>query len=233
MPPIAVLVALLIAATSQPSGPRAPTSFITRTQAMADGAELAVSFEAHLVREINLLPGPTRDRATAMDSASLLVLEAVNSGGHFEQILTHQSILRRLRPPLPMTAVVAGFGERRRPDSAATERHTGWSFRATPSTQVASAERGVVVWAGPIDGMGMTVIVAHSRRVHTVYSNLLTLGVTTVQAVNRGDIIALGAATDATDRRELYFELRLDGIPVDPESELGRPPSLTQSHESP
>lgn len=233
MPLTAGLLALLIGVLPQPADPNPPASFAMRAQTRAAATELAMVIHAQLVHEVDLLPGPTRERGAAMDDASSLVASAVNAGGVFEQIFTHRSILQRLRAPLSLQSVRAGFGERRRPDSAASERHTGWSFHATSAAQVASAERGVVVWAGPIDGLGMTVIVAHSRRVHTVYANLLTLNVSTGQAVDRGDIVAFGAASDLTDRRELYFELRIDGIPVDPATELGTPTSLTTSGGAP
>jgi murein DD-endopeptidase MepM/ murein hydrolase activator NlpD len=220
----ALLVALLSVIVGTPSDSQVtPASFIERARAVTMGAEAGAAFTQVLVEVVELLPGPTSRRAEAMDAAAGAAADAVAAGGAYEQIFTHRSILQRLRAPLSLGNVRAAFGERRRPDSSATERHTGWSFHATSAAQVVSSERGVVVWAGPVDGLGMTVIVAHSSRIHTVYANLLVLNVTEGAPVARGDILAFGAATDLSDRREFYFELRIDGIPVDPASELGTP----------
>jgi septal ring factor EnvC (AmiA/AmiB activator) len=74
---------------------------------------------------------------------------------------------------------------------------------------------GVVSFAEPFAGLGLLVIVDHGQGAVSLYGHLAS------RAVTRGDRVAAGQALGTTGTSplgnpELYFELRIDGRPVDP-----------------
>ena len=70
-------------------------------------------------------------------------------------------------------------------------------------------------FAGPFAGYGNLVIVDHGAQTYSLYGNLKEVALTKGAALTRGDLIGtVGVAT--TGATGLYFELRVDGRPVDP-----------------
>jgi septal ring factor EnvC (AmiA/AmiB activator) len=74
---------------------------------------------------------------------------------------------------------------------------------------------GVVAFAGPFSGFGNLVIVDHGAQNFSLYGDLLDFSVAKGARVDRGQ--ALGSAGPLpSGGTGLYFELRVDGRPVDP-----------------
>ncbi len=92
----------------------------------------------------------------------------------------------------------------------------GLSIAADTGSEVQSAAAGVVVYSGNgLRGYGNLVIVKHSETLLTAYAHNSEL------LVGEGDQVHLGQTIARVGRNpdgnaELYFELRLDGKPVDP-----------------
>lgn len=95
--------------------------------------------------------------------------------------------------------------------------------------EVAAAERapaiavheGTVAYAAPFSGFGTLVIVDHGGSAFTLYGHLLDAAVTAGTNVSRGT--ALGhVGLSPSGGAALYFELRVDGRPVDPLQWLAR-----------
>ncbi len=74
---------------------------------------------------------------------------------------------------------------------------------------------GVVAFAGTFSGFGNLVIVEHSPQTFSLYGDLLEVGVSKGSRLERGQILGTVGATPAGPAG-LYFELRVDGQPVDP-----------------
>lgn len=195
-----------------------PPSFLHDLQLVDRASRTALGVVTHVQEAI--LPMLPEVRA-AIDNAILdsttVVGDALSSVAGFRaiepSIWSHQG---QVLWPIPNGTLAAPFGERRRENSATLERHTGWSLQATASSVVQSVAQGVVVFAEPVDGLGFTVVVAHAGDLHTVYAGLLSLTVQAWQPVAAGETLGLGAAESASGRRELYFEVRESGVPVDP-----------------
>jgi murein DD-endopeptidase MepM/ murein hydrolase activator NlpD len=195
-----------------------PPSFLHDLQLVDRASRTALGVVTHVQEAI--LPMLPEVRA-AIDNAILdstaVVGDALSSVAGFRamepSIWSHQG---QLLWPIPNGTLAAPFGERRRENSATLERHTGWSLQATASSVVQSVAQGVVVFAEPVDGLGFTVVVAHAGDLHTVYAGLLSVTVQAWQPVASGETLGLGAAESASGRRELYFEVRESGVPVDP-----------------
>jgi septal ring factor EnvC (AmiA/AmiB activator) len=69
---------------------------------------------------------------------------------------------------------------------------------------------GKVLYAAPFQGYGPTVVVHHAGRVFTLYAGLGEL------RVGEGDVLELGDPV-GTAAGPLYFEIRSENLPEDPE----------------
>jgi septal ring factor EnvC (AmiA/AmiB activator) len=80
---------------------------------------------------------------------------------------------------------------------------------------VRAVHGGTIASAGPFSGFGNLVILDHGGNNFTLYGDLSSL------AVTRGDVVEAGAELGRTGQGPgtatgLYFEVRIDGRPVDP-----------------
>ena len=82
-------------------------------------------------------------------------------------------------------------------------------------TPVRAVHAGTVAYAAPFTGFGTLVIVDHGSGAFTLYGHLTDTTVGTNARVNRGDVVGRAGRTPEGDPAA-YFELRIDGRPVDP-----------------
>jgi murein DD-endopeptidase MepM/ murein hydrolase activator NlpD len=102
-----------------------------------------------------------------------------------------------------------------------THFHAGIDLLAGAGTAVRAAAPGRVAYAGRIaGGWGKLVVVAHTRRVRTLYAHLSAVAVDVGERVGTGSRLgAVGASGNATGPH-LHFEVRLGGAAVDPTTAL-------------
>jgi septal ring factor EnvC (AmiA/AmiB activator) len=134
--------------------------------------------------------------------------------------------LRPFQGDLPWPAegiVVRRF--RRQPAAAAgiAFSRNGIEISLAEGRTVSAIHDGVVTHAGPFTGYGHLVIVDHGGGAVSVYGHLASA------TVNKGDRVGAGSAVGLSGRNpgsnpSLYFELRVDGKPVDPLQWLRRGP---------
>jgi murein DD-endopeptidase MepM/ murein hydrolase activator NlpD len=128
------------------------------------------------------------------------------------------------RPPAACPIVLAwpveapvgnGFGPR------GNHFHAGIDLLAGGGAPVRAAAPGRVAYAGPLaGGWGRLVVVAHARRVRTLYAHLAAVDVEVGEHVVAGARVGtVGASGNATGPH-LHFEVRLRGAAVDPATAL-------------
>ncbi len=109
--------------------------------------------------------------------------------------------------------------------------HSGTDIRAKVGTQVKSAGGGYVAWNKTGRMYGNYLMIVHTGGLATVYAHLSKFVAKPDTFVERGDLIALsGGAPGApgaglSTGPHLHFEVRKDGIPVDPEKYLPQVPN--------
>ena len=87
---------------------------------------------------------------------------------------------------------------------------------ATPEGATATAvHEGTVAFAAPFAGFGTLVIIDHGGSAFTLYGHLLDAAVSAGTNVSRGAVLGRVGLSPAGGAA-LYFELRIDGRPVDP-----------------
>ena len=124
-----------------------------------------------------------------------------------------------LRPPVD--APVSGrFGRVIDPEFGTSTFRNGLEFAAPPGTTVRSVAGGLVRFAGWFRGYGRIVIVDHGDGFHTVSAHLDEIFVGIDDVVVDGQALGTVGETGSLSGPSLYFELRREGRPLDPQSWL-------------
>jgi murein DD-endopeptidase MepM/ murein hydrolase activator NlpD len=107
--------------------------------------------------------------------------------------------------------------------------HTGLDIAAPLGTPVGAAAAGKVILAtssrdsqGNLVGYGNYVVIAHGDGFLTLYGHLEKILVTAGQVVQQGQVIGLCGSTGWSTGPHVHFEIRLNGIYVDPAPYLAR-----------
>ena len=91
----------------------------------------------------------------------------------------------------------------------------GIEINAPEGSSASAVHDGTVAFAGPFTGFGNLVIVDHGAQTFSLYGDLLDIAVKKGVRIEHGQ--SLGTAGPIPSGSEgIYFELRVDGRPVDP-----------------
>jgi septal ring factor EnvC (AmiA/AmiB activator) len=123
--------------------------------------------------------------------------------------------LRPFRGDLPWPVVGAVQRKFGRPAGAAGTASNGIEIAAAEGAAAQVVHDGVVAFADRFGGFGNLVIVDHGAQAFSLYGNLLDIAVKKGAHLERGQTIGTVGPSPA-GAAELYFELRVDGQPVDP-----------------
>lgn len=116
--------------------------------------------------------------------------------------------------PLP-GRIVSRFGTERHPRLGTTIVRNGIEIAADEGKTVRAVHDGLVAFASDFVGFGNLVILDHGNQAYSLYGYLSSLTVGPGATVHEGDAVGLSGRAPAGDP-SLYFELRIDGKPVDP-----------------
>jgi septal ring factor EnvC (AmiA/AmiB activator) len=94
-------------------------------------------------------------------------------------------------------------------------RSNGIEFAAEDGADARAIHDGVVAFAGAFAGFGNLVILDHGSQTFSLYGDLLDLNVKKGERIAKGQALGSVGPT-ASGGTGLYFELRVDGQPVDP-----------------
>lgn len=117
--------------------------------------------------------------------------------------------------PVP-GGMTSGFGMRFHPILHRARLHTGCDFGAAVGTPIVSVASGTVVYAGTMRGYGNVVVVDHGGGVSTLYAHCSALLVSDGATVAQGQTIARSGSTGLSTGPHLHFEVRKNGVPVNP-----------------
>ncbi len=108
------------------------------------------------------------------------------------------------------------FGVRPSPYTGRRKMHEGLDIAANTGTRVNATADGVVVKATTEPGFGKVVMIDHGYGYRTVFGHNSKLLVKSGTRVKRGDKIAEVGNTGRSTGSHLHYEVRLNGVPVDP-----------------
>jgi septal ring factor EnvC (AmiA/AmiB activator) len=97
----------------------------------------------------------------------------------------------------------------------------GIEIAADAGSAVKAIDDGKVAYADLFSGFGQLVILDHGRKTYSLYGHLSAMAVQRGGSVDRGQAVGSSGSTP-TGVPAVYFELRIDGKPVDPVQWLKR-----------
>lgn len=117
--------------------------------------------------------------------------------------------------------VRVAFGRHKHPRFETYTLHNGIEIEAPVDTPVTAVHDGTVAFADQFLGYGLMVIIDHGGKNHTLYAHLAEARVRPGQHVSAGDVVGTVGAS-GVDGPGLYFEMRSQGKPQDPQEWLTR-----------
>jgi murein DD-endopeptidase MepM/ murein hydrolase activator NlpD len=112
--------------------------------------------------------------------------------------------------------VTSGFGFRTNPFTGLAQMHEGVDISNRVGTLIVAPAEGIISDVGNDLVHGRIVVVSHGFGMTSRYSHLSKVLVKTGQKVKRGDKVAEVGMTGKTTGPHLHYEVRLNGIPVNP-----------------
>jgi len=106
--------------------------------------------------------------------------------------------------------VTSGFGMRW------GRMHEGIDIGCAYGAPNRAAAAGTVIYAGWMSGYGNLVVIDHGNGLSTAYAHASSLAVSVGQSVSQGQTVSYVGATGHATGPHLHFEVRVNGVAVDP-----------------
>ena len=176
------------------------------------GVERAVLAHTTLVKSIDARRDLNAQLAGELQQARDDLQSEFSRMGHAGAVPAGLPI-RPFRGALPWPAEGIPLFRTHRGDAATTKN--GIELSLPPGSAVKAVHEGTIAFADQFSGYGNLVIVDHGDNAFSLYGNLDSI------AVHKGDHVSAGSTVGSSGRDpsgnpSLYFELRIDGQPVDP-----------------
>jgi murein DD-endopeptidase MepM/ murein hydrolase activator NlpD len=150
---------------------------------------------------------------------------SIHQKGEFESLLKsledQQNLLASTPAIRPISRgekswVTSSFGYRRSPFTGQREFHQGFDISTRMGTPILATAEGVVTFVGKKGLLGKTVIIDHGHGMVTRYGHCLKFLKKRGEKVKRWEPIALVGNTGRSTGPHVHYEVRLNGIPVNP-----------------
>jgi len=109
------------------------------------------------------------------------------------------------------------FGYRLSPFTGLKEFHAGLDIANRKGTKVIATANGKISYAGKRMFIGNEVLIDHGHGIVTKYGHLSKILVKAGSRIKRGDVIGLMGSTGRSTGPHVHYEVRVNGIPVNPE----------------
>jgi murein DD-endopeptidase MepM/ murein hydrolase activator NlpD len=127
----------------------------------------------------------------------------------------------RGRLPWPTEGrIIAAFGAQVHPRFGTRTFRNGVDIEANEGRDVAAVYAGHVIYTGWFKGYGNLIILDHDNEYYTLYAHMADIGVKEGDDVRQGQRLGTVGDTGSLEGPRLYFEVRYQGKPQDPEQWL-------------
>ena len=182
--------------------------------------DASAGYEALFTLSTRRLKLGLRDRVEAMetqltqlgDSYLALQRQIDSVGAGRDRIPAIQPVINK-----QLSLLTASYGMRIHPFYKTLQSHQGVDYTVPEGSSVFATADGVVKETATRNSTsGKTVVIDHGNGYETRYANLSEINVQKGQRVRRGDIIALSGNTGLSLAPHLHYEVRYQGMRVDP-----------------
>lgn len=182
--------------------------------------DASAGYEALFTLSTRRLKLGLRDRVEAMetqltrlgDSYLALQRQIDSVGEGRDRIPAIQPVINK-----QLSLLTAFYGMRIHPFYKTLQSHQGVDYTVPEGSSVFATADGVVKETATRNSTsGKTVVIDHGNGYETRYANLSEINVQKGQRVRRGDIIALSGNTGLSLAPHLHYEVRYQGMRVDP-----------------
>lgn len=144
-------------------------------------------------------------------------LEEVRQQEIMHTLRSNQNILEATPSIWPTSGwVTSGFAWRTSPFTGKREFHKGLDISAPRGTPVYAPARGSVTFAGRDGSYGLCIRLKHNASLTTRFAHLNRIAIKSGQEVTRGELIGYVGNTGRSTGPHLHYEVRLNGVPVNP-----------------
>lgn len=147
------------------------------------------------------------------------VISAIESNIHKldQYLLDKESFLNSTPTILPADGwITSYFGQRISPYLGKLKMHEGLDVGAPYGTPVRAPADGIVTFSGEKAGFGKFVQVDHGYGIETIYAHNQSLSVRSGDKIKRGALLSAVGNTGHSTGPHLHYEVRVNGIAVDP-----------------
>lgn len=202
------------------------TQAVARRVGRAEAALLAVGLQpnGHGAQGGPFVPYRDASGLVVRDPA---IRRLVRELGRMEQM---EAMLVALPSGMPTDSMQlsSGFGYRFDPFNGRRAMHSGLDFRGAYRTPIRAAAVGRVRFAGVMNGYGNVIDIDHGHGIMTRYAHLAGFTVRKGQEVEPGQKIALMGSTGRSTGTHLHFEVRVNGVAVNPRRFLEANPDVLE-----
>ncbi len=145
-------------------------------------------------------------------------LEEVRQQELMQAIRRNQELLASTPSIWPTEGWISSrFGYRNSPFTGQREFHKGLDISGRIGTPIYAPAKGTVIFAGVDGGYGKTMVLNHGGGLITRYAHMHRIAVKRGQTVTRGEMIGYVGNTGRSTGPHLHYEVRLNGVTVNPE----------------
>jgi len=162
--------------------------------------------------------GLIQQMRTDVDRLQTEVMSREESLSEIEKLLQDKKEMLAHTPSIwpVMGWVTSGFGFRTNPFTGLSQMHEGMDISNRVGTLIIAPASGMISDTGNDFSHGKFVVISHGFGMTTRYNHLNKVLVRAGQKVNRGDKIAEIGLSGQTTGPHLHYEVRVNGIPVNP-----------------
>lgn len=171
--------------------------------------------EIELTRRHQQLIKDMHNQISQLDKA------AGDQQGDFESLLDKLEAQKNLMAHTPAIRpvegwITSGFGYRHSPFTGKREFHKGLDISNRKGTEIMATADGVVSFVGQRGNFGTLLVIDHGHGLITRYAHLDKVLCKKGESVQRGKTIALMGNSGRSTGPHLHYEVRLNGVPVNP-----------------
>jgi murein hydrolase activator len=181
--------------------------------ASADLAAKAAASRADLVREIDQRRDLNAQMAGELEAAAHKLQQAIQAlpGTRLDQVVLPIKPFKGVLDWPVQGRVTARFSAQ----SGSPHVRNGVEIESADGRAIHAVHDGRVAFADVFPGLGQLVIVDHGGMAFSLYGHLGSIGIAKGATVGAGQVIGT-AGRGAAGNSAIYFELRIDGKPVNP-----------------